>query len=101
MEIVEGEIRTQEQMEEDEDVPLEGCLSIPRIWSPVNRHAKVHLEYTNLRGERKDKWFSGFDAVIIQHEMDHLHGILFTQRSLEQHMKLYEEKNGKLVEKKV
>lgn len=94
-------MRTQEQMEEDEDVPLEGCLSIPKIWSPVNRSQKILLEFTDLKNQVKQKWFTGFKAVIVQHEMDHLNGILFTQRSLEQNMKLYEEKNGKLIERKV
>lgn len=75
---------------------LEGCLSIPRIWSPVRRAAKILLEYQNLTGKKEQKLFSGFEAVIIQHEMDHLKGILFTQRSVEQNLPLYEEKNGEL-----
>jgi peptide deformylase len=82
--------------EDKADVKLEGCLSIPRIWGPVTRSAKVHLEYQDLTGEKHTEWFSGFKAVIIQHEMDHLHGTLFTQRVLEQKGKLYQEKDGEL-----
>lgn len=77
--------------------PLEGCLSLPRIWGQVERAPKVLLEYQNLRGKIAKKTFSGFRAIIIQHEMDHLNGILFTKRVLEQKLELYEEKAGKLV----
>lgn len=85
-------------------IKLEGCLSIPRIWGPVKRADKVLLEYQDLteaacpeRSRRiKRSWFSGFEAVIIQHEMDHLNGIVFTQRSLEQNRPIYEEKDGQL-----
>lgn len=82
--------------DDEEDVKLEGCLSIPKIWGPVTRNAKVLLEYQDLTGEKHTEWFSGFKAVIIQHETDHLNGILFTERVLEQKNKLYEEKNGEL-----
>jgi len=77
-------------------IPLEGCLSIPRIWGSVKRLPKLLLEYQTVTGEKISSWFSGFKAVIIQHEMDHLSGILFTQRVLEQKKHLYEEKEGKL-----
>lgn len=79
-----------------EDVKLEGCLSIPRIWGPVTRNTKVLLEYQDLTGEKHTEWFSGFKSVIIQHEMDHLQGILFTQRVLEQKGRLFQEKDGEL-----
>ena len=82
--------------EKNEDIKLEGCLSIPHIWGPVTRNTKVLVEYQDLTGEKKCEWFSGFKSVIIQHEMDHLHGILFTQRVLEQQGKLYQEKDGEL-----
>lgn len=78
------------------NTPLEGCLSIPGIWGPVTRAKKVLLEYQTLDGVKHSKWFSGFKSVILQHEVDHLNGILFTQRSLEQKAQLYEEVEGKL-----
>jgi peptide deformylase len=77
--------------------PLEGCLSIPKIWGPVRRNNKLLLEYQTVTGQKKQSWFSGFKAVIVQHECDHLNGILFTQRSLEQKAPLYEEKEDELV----
>ncbi len=75
---------------------LEGCLSIPRIWSPITRSGRILLEYQDLAGEVKKQWFGGFDSIIIQHEVDHLRGIMFTQRALEQNIPLYEEKDGEL-----
>jgi len=81
------------------DIKLEGCLSIPHIWGPVNRASRVLLEYQDLTSSTSGverRWFQGFEAIIIQHEMDHLSGVLFTQRSIEQNLPLYEEKNGEL-----
>lgn len=75
---------------------LEGCLSIPKIWGAVKRSDKLYLEFQNQTGRVYKKWFSGFKSVIIQHEIDHLRGVLFTQRALEQNAQLYEEKEGKL-----
>lgn len=80
---------------------LEGCLSIPKIWGRVKRAQKVLLDYQTLSGEKKSTWFSGFKATIIQHEVDHLKGILFPQRVLEQKSNLYEEQEGKLVRKEI
>ena len=78
-------------------VKLEGCLSIPRIWGPVKRADRVFLNYQDLTGKKYLKWFSGFEAIIIQHEVDHLQGIVFTQRSIEQKGQLFKEENDELV----
>jgi len=85
----------------DKKTRLEGCLSIPRIWGKVTRSKKVQLTYTNLEGETKTEWFSAFEATIIEHEMDHLNGILFTRRVFEQENILYQETDGELEEWKV
>ncbi len=76
---------------------LEGCLSVKNVWSPVDRASVIYISYQNLQGEHKKERFRGFDAHIIQHEVDHLNGILFTQRALEQGKELYrmEQKDGK------
>ena len=78
-------------------VKLEGCLSIPRIWGPVKRKDRVFLKYQDITGKEYLKWFAGFEAIIIQHEMDHLSGIVFTQRSVEQKGQLYKEESDELV----
>jgi len=75
---------------------LEGCLSIPKIWGSIKRAEKIYLEFQDLSGNTHKKWFFGFKALVIQHEVDHLKGVLFTQRALEQNSQLYEEKEGKL-----
>jgi peptide deformylase len=55
----------------------EGCLSIPRQYADVTRHAKVEVEYTDENGQIKRRRTGGLLAIGIQHELDHLEGILF------------------------
>jgi peptide deformylase len=75
---------------------LEGCLSIPNIWGHVTRDKNLTLEWQDEKGRKHKKYFTGFPAVIIQHEMDHLQGILFTKHVVEQKEKLYKShKNDK------
>lgn len=68
---------------------LEGCLSIPNIWGHVTRKREVALVWQDEHGKKHTKIFKGFPAVIIQHEMDHLEGVLFTKHVVEQNEKLY------------
>lgn len=59
----------------------EGCLSVPREkWGDVTRPAKCEVSWTDLDGQTHQRSFSGFDARLIQHELDHLDGILMTDR---------------------
>lgn len=53
---------------------LEGCLSIPTIWGYVKRNKEVTLSWQDPKGTHHKKTFKGFNAVIIQHEYDHLQG---------------------------
>jgi peptide deformylase len=69
---------------------LEGCLSIPKIWGRVKRHQSLTLRYQNETGKVQEEEFSGFLATIIQHETDHVNGILFTHRIIEQKGKFYQ-----------
>jgi peptide deformylase len=68
---------------------LEGCLSIPNVWGHLKRATWVKLKYMDEHGEEKVETFQGFLATIVQHETDHLNGVLFTQRVIEQKEKLY------------
>ena len=62
----------------EETVPYEeGCLSVPEIFDQVERPAKVRLRYLNYQGETIEEEAEGIYAVCIQHEMDHLEGVLF------------------------
>jgi len=62
----------------DETQPYEeGCLSVPEIFDEVERPARVKLRYLNYQGEAIEEDAEGLFAVCIQHEMDHLEGVLF------------------------
>ncbi len=58
----------------------EGCLSIPDIHEDVDRPGDVHITYYDENFEFHDEWFSGIVARVIQHEYDHLEGILFVDK---------------------
>lgn len=73
---------------------MEGCLSLPHYYGPITRAKKVVLEYTDEKGNRQIKTFEGIEAQIVLHEIDHLDGILFVDRLLEQKKPLYEYKDG-------
>lgn len=68
---------------------LEGCLSIPDIWGHVTRNKEVTLKWQDEKGKAHQKHFRGFPAVIVQHEVDHLNGVLFTKHVMEQKEQLY------------
>ena len=55
----------------------EGCLSVPEIWDEVERPAKIRAEYLDRDGKRHEIEAEGLFATCLQHEMDHLGGILF------------------------
>jgi peptide deformylase len=62
----------------EETAPYEeGCLSVPEIYDEVERPARVKLRYLNYAGETVEEDAEGLYAVCIQHEMDHLDGVLF------------------------
>ena len=62
---------------------MEGCLSVPERMGKVERFEKVKINYMNEKGEEKTLEAEDFLARIIQHEMDHLEGILYTDRAEE------------------
>jgi len=70
-------LQVSEEMEEGE----EGCLSLPGVWGIVPRHVSILIRYTNLKGHEQTLEFSDFNARILQHEIDHLDGILFIDRA--------------------
>jgi peptide deformylase len=55
----------------------EGCLSVPEIYDDVQRPARVRLRYLDYDGQTVEEEAEGLFAVCIQHEMDHLDGVLF------------------------
>lgn len=55
----------------------EGCLSIPGIYANVKRPAEVTVRYRDIDWQEHEETVSGFEAACIQHEIDHLDGVLF------------------------
>ncbi len=78
-----------EELEED----TEGCLSVDRVRGLVPRHSYIEYTAYNLDGELFNKVAHGFEARIIQHEYDHLEGVLFTDRITEKGKLLYLDKD--------
>lgn len=58
----------------------EGCLSIPFIRGDVNRQEKISIRYFDENFKEHTKHFEGLNARVIQHEYDHIEGILFTEK---------------------
>lgn len=58
----------------------EGCLSVPGIFRKVERVKKINIKYLNENGEEIDEDVEGFLPVVMQHENDHLNGVLFVER---------------------
>lgn len=59
----------------------EGCLSVPNIFGKVKRHSKITCLYLNKNGKKMKMQAKGLMARIIQHEIDHLDGILFIDKA--------------------
>ena len=62
---------------EEKIVHEEGCLSIPEYYEEVERPAKVRVRYLDLDGKLQEDEAEGLLATCIQHEIDHLNGVLF------------------------
>jgi|CXWL01.1.fsa_nt_gi peptide deformylase len=65
---------------EDTKPYKEGCLSIPGFRAIIHRPAEIMFEYTDLQGNLIKSTLTGTDAVVAQHEYDHLQGILFVDK---------------------
>jgi len=81
--------KTITQMLPKKDLFFEGCLSIPKIYGFVDRPYQIQVEWENEEGKTKKQTFKGKESICLQHETDHLNGILFIERALKQNNKLY------------
>lgn len=68
---------------------FEGCLSTPNIWGEVKRHTQIKVSYQDSQGKSITQTLKSIPAWIFQHEIDHLNGILFQDRVLQQKGKFY------------
>lgn len=81
-----------EEKYEDE----EGCLSIPDIWGIVERPKEIIVSFLTAKGAPQTLKLSDLNARIIQHELDHLDGILFVDRAKSTRKKTKEEKGQEI-----
>lgn len=58
----------------------EGCLSIPGIHEAVTRPTRIHVQYRDEDFQPHDEWVEGYLARVMQHEFDHLEGVMFVDR---------------------
>lgn len=68
----------EEYDETETDVSEEGCLSIPGIHESVRRPTRIRVTYLDEQFQPHDEWVSGYLARVMQHEFDHLDGVVFT-----------------------
>jgi len=69
-----------EPLTEETEAGWEGCLSVPGMRGLVDRYTAIRYRGYNERGERIDREVNGFHARVVQHEVDHLDGILYPMR---------------------
>lgn len=70
---------------EEKSIDVEGCLSVPELYGEVERFANVIVHYQDIHGKKKMRKASGLLARCIQHETDHLNGILFIEKAISLH----------------
>ncbi|KKR87939.1 MAG: Peptide deformylase [Candidatus Curtissbacteria bacterium GW2011_GWA1_41_11] len=74
---------------------LEGCLSVPELYGHVARPAELDLESQDVRGRKSARHYKGLPARIIQHEVDHLNGVLFIDHVHTQNGKMFKVEKDK------
>lgn len=73
----------------------EGCMSVPDYTGDVQRYTEIEVAYLDENGEKRMLCTAGFEAVAVQHEMDHLDGVLFLDRIVSLKTGLFRRKNYK------
>ena len=61
-------------------VSEEACLSLPKLQGKVLRHETIKVSWDGLDGKKHTEKLSGYNAVIVQHEIDHLDGVLYIDK---------------------
>jgi peptide deformylase len=67
---------------DEEEVLGEGCLSIPGLRGDISRHLGIIMRYQDLEFREHEAEFQGFFARVLQHEVDHINGILISDRAV-------------------
>ncbi|HCC68075.1 TPA: peptide deformylase [Patescibacteria group bacterium] len=68
---------------EKTNIDIEGCLSIPNIEKNVQRYNKIKVKYMDRKGNKVKRRFNGINARVVQHEDDHLKGVLFIDKAID------------------
>jgi len=63
-------------MKKEYSLDEEGCLSLPGLWIPVPRSTEIVLAYQDEKGKKHERKLHNFNARVVQHELDHLDGVL-------------------------
>ena len=71
---------TWREISKETDIQYEGCMSVPSIRGKVERYKDVELTYYDENGNQIRKQLHGFFAMLVQHECDHLEGIVFLEK---------------------
>lgn len=74
-----------EPIGEEKNIDVEGCLSVPDLYGEVERYSQVTVKYQDKHGKKHQKKVSGLLARCVQHETDHLNGILFIEKAISLH----------------
>lgn len=73
----------------------EGCLSVPGVYEEVKRHQSIHVKFLNLKGEPQEMECDDMLSICIQHENDHLDGVVFIERLSNLKKNFYKKKMAK------
>ena len=76
----------------------EGCLSLPGLRGWVERPASIRVKARNHKGEQEEFTLEGYPAVVVQHECDHLQGVLYVDRIEDMTRFAYEEEAGRYLD---
>jgi len=71
---------------EEEETSKEVCLSFPKLYIPIKRSTKIRMRFTDLYNETTTNTYAGFTARAIQHEYDHVLGVVFTSKAISYHL---------------
>lgn len=77
----------------------EGCVSFPELYFDVERHEEIEVEYYTKDKKKIVEKFTDFNSIVIQHEIDHMNGVLFFDHLSKQKQKFYLKRYKKLIER--
>jgi peptide deformylase len=84
-----------EPLGEELELGWEGCLSVPGLRGAVPRHSRIRYRGRDLAGAAIDRVASGFHARVVQHECDHLDGVLYPQRMTDLGLLMFTEEGAR------